>query len=106
MTPLESSVSDAPFLSITLESSIMITEASFKLIYHFYSTGVTYDDRNVFIVLATSYILKGYNANPIKLFTRVTEGVVAANLVLNYDRSAASFCHQVATGALFLTLMC
>jgi hypothetical protein len=76
MTPLQSPMSDATILSVTLE-------ASFKLIYHFYSTGVTYDDRNVFIVLATSYILKGYNANPIKLFTRVTEGVVAANLVLN-----------------------
>jgi len=83
MTPLQSPMSDAPFLNITLESSIMITEASFKLIYHVYSTGVTYDDRNVFIVLATSYILKGYNGNPIKLFTSVTEGVLEVNLVLN-----------------------
>ncbi len=36
--PLESSVSDTTFLSVTLESSITILEASFTLTYDVYST--------------------------------------------------------------------
>jgi hypothetical protein len=32
-------------LSVTLESSIMILEVSFMLIYDVFNTGVTYDNR-------------------------------------------------------------
>jgi hypothetical protein len=58
MTHLELSVSDGTIWSITLESSIAILEASFKLIYDAHSTSITYDDHqltivNVFIVQAT-----------------------------------------------------
>ncbi len=52
--PLESSISDGTFWSITLESSITILDVSFTLIYDVYSTGFTYgDDCNMFKVHAT-----------------------------------------------------
>jgi hypothetical protein len=51
MMPLLSEVSDATIWSGTLESSIMISEASFTLIYDLYSTGVTYDDRQLMFVI-------------------------------------------------------
>ncbi len=58
MTPLGSSVSDATIWSITVESSIVILEASFTLSYDVYSTDVTYDDHqidncNIFIAQTT-----------------------------------------------------
>jgi hypothetical protein len=55
MMPLESSVSDATIWSITLESSITILQASFTLICDVYSTGISYDDRDMFIVQATNF---------------------------------------------------
>jgi hypothetical protein len=51
MTSLELSVSDATIRSANLGSSIMILEASFTLIYDVYSTGVTYDDVPLMIVI-------------------------------------------------------
>jgi hypothetical protein len=51
MMPLESSVSDATIWSITLESSVMIREASFILINDVYNTGVTNDDHQLTIVM-------------------------------------------------------
>ncbi len=56
MMPQELSVSDATILSVTLEPSITILEALFTLIYDVYSTGVTHDDRNMFIVQATGIV--------------------------------------------------
>ncbi len=53
---LELSVSDAPIWSITLESSIMILEASFTLIYHVYSTGITFDDCQLMIIKSLLYL--------------------------------------------------
>jgi hypothetical protein len=64
MMPPESLVSDATIWSVTLESSIMILEASFALIYEVYNTFVTYglmiivnqsaiDNHNMFTVQAT-----------------------------------------------------
>jgi hypothetical protein len=44
MMPLKSSVSAATIWSVTLESSIMILEASISLNYDVYGTGITYDD--------------------------------------------------------------
>ncbi len=44
MTSLELAVSDDTIWSITLESSILILEASFTPIYNVYSKGITYDD--------------------------------------------------------------
>ncbi len=44
MMPQELSLSDATIWSIALESSIMILEASFTLIFYIYSIGITYDD--------------------------------------------------------------
>jgi hypothetical protein len=52
---LESSASDATIWSITLESSITILEASFTLICDVYGTGISYDDRDMFIVQATNF---------------------------------------------------
>jgi hypothetical protein len=49
----ESSMSDATIWSITLKSSITILEASLKLICDIYSTGITYDNLNMFLVQAT-----------------------------------------------------
>ncbi len=49
--PLESSVSDATICSIALESSIRILQVSFTLIYDVYSTGITYDDRQLMTVM-------------------------------------------------------
>jgi hypothetical protein len=51
MMPLESPVSDATIRSITLESSITFLEASFTLSYDVYSTGITYDDCQLLIVI-------------------------------------------------------
>jgi hypothetical protein len=51
MMTLELSVSDVTIWSITVESLIMILEASFILIYDVYSTGITYDDRQLKIVI-------------------------------------------------------
>jgi hypothetical protein len=47
MTPLKSSVIDAAIWSFTLESSIMIPEASFTHVYVVYSTVKTYEDRQL-----------------------------------------------------------
>ncbi len=55
MMPLESSVSDATILGITLESSIMILEMSFTLIYDVYSTSITYDDCQLMSVIYLKY---------------------------------------------------
>jgi hypothetical protein len=51
MMPLELSVIDATIWSITVKSSITILEASFSHIYNVYSTDVTYDDRQLTILL-------------------------------------------------------
>jgi hypothetical protein len=51
MMPLELSVSDAIICSGTLESSIMILEASFTIIYDVYGTGITYCDCQLMIVI-------------------------------------------------------
>ncbi len=51
MVPLEQSVSDATIWSITLELSIMMLQLSFTLIYDIYSTSITYDDRQMTIVI-------------------------------------------------------
>ncbi len=51
MTPLESSVSDATVWSITQELSIAILDVSFTLISDVYSTGVTYGDSQLTIVI-------------------------------------------------------
>jgi hypothetical protein len=59
MMPQKSKVSDAKIWSFTLESSNMILEASFTLIYYVYSTGITYDNCNIFIVQATKVIAPG-----------------------------------------------
>ncbi len=56
MIPLVSSVSETTIWSVTLEPSTTILEASFTLIYNVYSTGVTHDDRNMFIVQATGIV--------------------------------------------------
>jgi hypothetical protein len=57
MMPLESSASEATIWSINLESSIMIFEVSFTLIYDVYSTGITCEDGQLmFIVQATGVI--------------------------------------------------
>jgi len=37
----------------------MLLEVSFTLIYDVYSTGITYDERNIFIVQATSAYFDG-----------------------------------------------
>jgi len=55
MMPLESSVSDATIWSITLGSSIIILEASFRLIYIVLSAGVTYDDCQLTIEISLQY---------------------------------------------------
>ncbi len=57
MTPLESSVSDVTIWRVTLESSIMILEASFTLIYDVYCTGVTYDDCQLMIITCLKHRL-------------------------------------------------
>jgi len=44
MTPLELSETDARIWSITLESSSMILEGSYTLIYDCTCIGITYDD--------------------------------------------------------------
>jgi hypothetical protein len=46
-------VSDPTIWSITPESSVTILEAPFTLFHDVYSTGITYGDHDVFIVLAT-----------------------------------------------------
>jgi hypothetical protein len=51
MMPLELSVSNANIWSITLELSITILEVSFTLIYDVYSTGITYDDCQLTIMI-------------------------------------------------------
>ncbi len=47
MMPLEFSVSDATIWSVTLKSSITNLELSFTLIYDVYSTGVTFNNRQL-----------------------------------------------------------
>ncbi len=42
--PLESLESDATIWRVALDSSIMILEVSFTLIYDIYSTGIAYYD--------------------------------------------------------------
>ncbi len=49
--PLESLVSDAKMWSLNLESSITILEASCKFNYNVDSTGITYDNCLLKIVL-------------------------------------------------------
>ncbi len=51
MMPLELSISDATIESITQNLSIVILEESFCLIYDVYSTGITYDDYQLKILL-------------------------------------------------------
>ncbi len=58
MMRLESSVSDATILSITVELSIMTLEASFALIYDVYSTGIIYEDCQLIINLSEMIFLK------------------------------------------------
>jgi hypothetical protein len=48
-------VSDATIWGVTLESSITTPEVSFTIIYDVYSTGITYDARNMFLVQATEW---------------------------------------------------
>jgi hypothetical protein len=49
--PLESSASDATIWRVALESSITILEASFTLNDDVYRTGITYNDRQLTIVI-------------------------------------------------------
>ncbi len=51
MMALELSLSVATIWSITLELSIMILHVSFTLIYDVYSTGITYDDCQLMIII-------------------------------------------------------
>jgi hypothetical protein len=51
MTPLESSVSDGTIWSVTIKLSITILEASFTIVYDVYSISVTYDNRQLMIVI-------------------------------------------------------
>jgi len=51
MTPLQLSASDATIWSISLKLSIMILEVPFTLIHDVYSTGVSYDDHHLAIVI-------------------------------------------------------
>jgi hypothetical protein len=51
MTPLELSVRDATIWSVTLESSIMILKEIFSLIYDVYSTGITYENHRLTIIM-------------------------------------------------------
>jgi hypothetical protein len=53
--PLESLVSDATISSITYELPIAILEASFTLICDVYSTGITYDNYQLKIVICLYY---------------------------------------------------
>ncbi len=49
--PLELLVRDATIWSITLEASITILEASFKLIYGVYHESITYVDYQLMILV-------------------------------------------------------
>jgi hypothetical protein len=51
MMPLDLLVSDATIWSATLESSIMILEVSFTLIYDVCRTFFTYDNHQLMIVI-------------------------------------------------------
>ncbi len=59
--PPELSMSDAKIWSITLESSIMIVEASVSLIYCVLSTGINYDDRQLRNTICLYYKPQGTN---------------------------------------------
>jgi len=60
MMPLEFSVSDATIWYITLELPSKILEALFTIIYDVYSTGVTYDDQPLLIVICLQYRAQEY----------------------------------------------
>ncbi len=47
----DTSVSDATIWSITLDLSIMILEVSFTVIYDVCSTGITYDDHQLTVII-------------------------------------------------------
>jgi hypothetical protein len=49
-------VSDATIWSATIESSIMILQASFMLIYDVYFTGIAYDDVQLTSVICLKYM--------------------------------------------------
>jgi len=55
MIPLELLVSDATIWSITLELSIAILEVQFTLNKDAYSTGITYDDCQLTIIICLKY---------------------------------------------------
>ncbi len=55
MMLLESSVSDDTIWSITLELSFTVIEASFTLTYDVKSTGITYDDHQLMIIVCLLY---------------------------------------------------
>ncbi len=63
MTPLEPSISDATIWSVTLESSVTILKGSIALIYDVNSTGVTYGDRQLTIVICLYYRPLIYKSN-------------------------------------------
>ncbi len=52
----------------------MVLESSFMLVDNIYSTGITYDDINIFIVLATGalYIIMPTLAGLIKIVSKIT----------------------------------
>jgi hypothetical protein len=52
---LESLVSDATTWSVTLESSMMILEASFALIYDVYNASITNDNCQLMIKICLKY---------------------------------------------------
>ncbi len=59
MMLLELPVSNATIWSITIDSSVMLLEVSFTLIYADYSTGITYNGHDIFIVQATGAYFDG-----------------------------------------------
>jgi hypothetical protein len=56
MSPPGLLVSDATIWSATLDSSIMIQDALFSVIYYVYSTSINYDAINVFIAQTTDIL--------------------------------------------------
>jgi hypothetical protein len=60
MMPLESSVSYVTIWYITLELSSKILEALFTIIYDVFSSGVTYDDQPLLIVICLKYRAQEY----------------------------------------------
>jgi len=77
MMPLESSISDTTIWSIRIDLSITILDASFTLIYDVYSTGITYDGRNIFIALAQVSDKKKY----LKCFHKIFMSLQNAKII-------------------------